>query len=149
MAIVLHLRPSVTRQRPYGERIARIFLTEVIPEAPDVPIQIAHMAGAGLLNDPPADEALLVFVKAIAENDARMRNVYFDVSGISGVGRVPEISARLATRIRQLGIRRILFGSDAAVRGNSPLFSLTAFRKVPLSKSELTSIEENVPPYLK
>jgi predicted TIM-barrel fold metal-dependent hydrolase len=149
MAIVLHLRPSVTRQRPYGERIARIFLTEVIAEAPDVPIQIAHMGGAGLLNDPPADEALEVFVKAIAENDARMRNVYFDVSGISGVGRSAEISARLATRIRQLGIRRILFGSDAAVRGNSPLFSLTAFRQVPLSRDEFTTIVQNVPPYLK
>ena len=149
MAIVLHLRPSVTRQRPYGERIARIFLTEVIPEAPDVPVQIAHMGGAGLLSDPPADEALEVFVKAVAENDARMRNVYFDVSGISGVGSSPEISARLATRIRQLGPRRVLFGSDAAVRGNSPMFSLTAFRMVPLSKSEFTTIVENVPPYLK
>lgn len=149
MAIVLHLRPSVTRQRPYGERIARIFLTEVIGEAPDVPIQIAHMGGAGLLNDPPADEALEFFVRAIAENDARMRNVYFDVSGISGVGSSPEISARLATRIRQLGPRRVVFGSDAAVRGNSPMFSLTAFRKVPLSKSELTIIVENVPPYLR
>ena len=47
MAIVVHMRPSVTRNRPYGANVARIFLNEVVSAAPDVPIQIAHLAGAG------------------------------------------------------------------------------------------------------
>ena len=39
MAIVVHMRLSVTAKRPYGERSARAFLNEVLPFAPDVPVQ--------------------------------------------------------------------------------------------------------------
>src|SRR4030095_6209854 len=41
MAIVVHLRASISRQRPYGAPQARLFLAEVMPNAPDVPVQIA------------------------------------------------------------------------------------------------------------
>lgn len=149
MAIILHLRPSVTRQRPYGARIARIFLNEVVAVAPDVPIQIAHLGGAGSLDDASVDEAMDVFVSAIAAGDSRMKNVYFDVSGLGGLGDSTEKSARVATRIRQLGLQRVLFGSDGAVRGNSPLASWRRFRTLPLSKEEFAAIEGNIPPYLK
>jgi hypothetical protein len=44
MAIVVHMRSSVTRQRPYGAAQARMFLGRVLPAAPDVPVQIAHLA---------------------------------------------------------------------------------------------------------
>jgi predicted TIM-barrel fold metal-dependent hydrolase len=47
MAIVVHMRPSVTRRRPYGAAQAQVFLDKVLPAAPDVPVQIAHLAGAG------------------------------------------------------------------------------------------------------
>jgi uncharacterized protein len=33
MAIVIHMRPSVSHQRPYGLREAKIFLNEVLPKA--------------------------------------------------------------------------------------------------------------------
>ena len=52
MAIVVHMRSSVTRQRPYGEEQARVVLNEVLPAAPDVAVQIAHLAGAGGDDDP-------------------------------------------------------------------------------------------------
>lgn len=39
-----YMRPSVTRNRPYGVKEAEIFLNEVLPSAPHVPIQIAHLA---------------------------------------------------------------------------------------------------------
>jgi len=65
MAIVAHVRTSISAKIPYGADEARIFLNEIVPAAPDVPIQIAHLAGAGGYGDPPVDEALSVFAEAI------------------------------------------------------------------------------------
>src|SRR5437773_35525 len=72
MAIAVHMRSSVTRKRPYGEAEARVILNEVFPAAPDVPIQIAHLAGAGGYDDASVDQALAVFVDAIAKQDRHM-----------------------------------------------------------------------------
>src|SRR6476660_2612064 len=90
MAIVVHMRSSVTAKRPYGARSARAFVNDVLPFAPDVPVQIAHLAGAGGYEDPAIDEALAVFVDAIANRDPRMKNVYFDASGVIGVEKPTE-----------------------------------------------------------
>ena len=114
MAIVVHMRSSVTRNRPYGAREAQTFLNEVLPSAPHVPIQIAHLAGAGGFDDPSVDSALSVFIEAIARHDSRMANVYFDICGVAGMGRWKEKKALIVERIRQIGINRILWGSDGA-----------------------------------
>ena len=148
MAIVVHLHPSVTMKRPYGTAFARIFLNDVIPAAPDVPIQIAHLTSSGDFDEPAVGEALDVFAKAIADKDPRMKNVYFDMSGISGMAE-PARASRIAARLRQLGIERILFGSDGAVNGNSPLATWKNFRKLPLSDHEFRVVAGNVPPYMK
>src|SRR5712691_8365324 len=55
MAIVVHMRSSVTKQRPYGAAQAHVFIEQVLPAAPDVPVQIAHLAGAGGYDDPLVD----------------------------------------------------------------------------------------------
>jgi len=150
MAIVVHMHPSVTRQRPYGSKQARLFLDEVIPAAPDVPIQIAHLTGAGGYDEPATDEAVGVFVDAVAKRDARLAHVYFDVSGVAGLGKWTEKMELIATRIRQLGVGRILYGSDGAGGGNlSPREAWAAFRKLPLSDAEFRTIEKNVAPYMK
>lgn len=148
MAIVVHMHPSVTMKRPYGTTYARIFLNELIPAAPDVPIQIAHLTGSGDFDEQGVQEVLDVFARAIAEHDPRMKNVYFDMSGIGGIAE-PQRASRVATRLRQLGIERILFGSDGAVNGNSPLVTWRNFRKLPLSEHEFRVIEGNIPPYMK
>jgi uncharacterized protein len=148
MAIVVHLHPSVTMKRPYGTAFARIFLTEVIPAAPDVPIQIAHLTSSGDFDEPAVGEALDVFEKAIADDDPRMKNIYFDMSGISGMAEPPR-AAKIAAAIRRLGIQRILFGSDGAVNGNSPLVTLRNFRKLPLTDHEFRVIDGNIPPYMR
>lgn len=149
MSIVIHLRPSVNRGRSYGDNFARIFLNYLLPAAPNVPVQIAHLAGAGGYDDPLVDDALAVFVKAIANNDPRMTHVYFDVSGIVGVGQwSSEKASLIAKRIRQLGVGRILYGSDGTAYGNSPRKALIAFRQLPLSDTEFRTIENNIPPYM-
>src|SRR5262245_1463970 len=75
MAIVVHMRSSVTKSRPYGAKQATVFLKALIPSAPDVTIQIAHLTGAGSYDDPLVDEALSVFVDAVARKDPGMERV--------------------------------------------------------------------------
>src|SRR5262245_21865509 len=140
MAIVVHMHANVNRKRPYGTEQARIFLEKLLPEAPDVPVQIAHLAGAGSFDD-DVDEALGVFAAAIAHHDKRMANVYFDISIDTKKG------DQIATRIRQLGLQRILFASDGALPGNSPKEVLAKFHKLPLTDEEFRTIESNVAPY--
>ena len=52
----------------------------------------------------------------------------------------------IIARIRQLGIERVLYGSDGAVAENSPQ---TAFRRLPLTPDEFRIIESNVAPYMR
>jgi predicted TIM-barrel fold metal-dependent hydrolase len=70
---------------------------------------------------------------------------------MSGIGGMADSATapRVVARMRQLGVSRILFGSDGAVQGNSPLVTLRALRRLPLTKGELRTIERNVPPYMR
>jgi predicted TIM-barrel fold metal-dependent hydrolase len=149
MPIVVHLHSSVTRQRPWGRQQARIFLNEVLPSAPDISIQIAHLAGAGSYDD-PTDQAVAAFVDAIAKRDPRTRRLYFDVSGMVGPD-TPVDMARLMVRgIRQLGVDRILYGTDAASSSNlASRQGWAAFRQVPLSDAEFRTIANNDTPYMR
>ena len=67
MPIVVHMRSSTTAKLPYGRDEAAIFFNEILPAAPDVDVQIAHLAGAGGYEVPAGDQALQVFVDAIAK----------------------------------------------------------------------------------
>jgi predicted TIM-barrel fold metal-dependent hydrolase len=150
MAIVVHMRSSVSRQRPYGANEARIFLNDLLPSAPEVPVQIAHLAGAGGYDDPLVDEAVAVFAAAIANHDSRMAHVYFDVSGVAGLGDWINKVSLIAARIRELGVGRILYGSDGAVGGNlTPREAWAAFRRLPLSDAEFGTIAHNLAPYMR
>jgi predicted TIM-barrel fold metal-dependent hydrolase len=149
MAIVVHMRSSVTAKRPYGAPSARAFLNHVLPFAPDVPVQIAHLAGAGGYDDPAIDEALAVFVDAIANRDSRMKNVYFDASGVIGVEKPSEKLNLIATRIRQIGVNRVLYGSDGALPpAYTPKKAWEAFRRLPLTDAEFKIIANNRAPYM-
>jgi uncharacterized protein len=146
--IVVHMRASISAGLKYGRDEARIFLDSILPSAPDIPVQIAHLAGAGTL-DSIADAALSVFVDAIARNDSRTRNLWFDVTTVDR-GLSPAGAARLVRRIRQLGLPRILWGSDAATGGNlPPARAWEEFRKLPLTPAEFRTIAANVAPYMR
>lgn len=150
MPIVVHLHPSVTRHRTYGAKEARTFLNEVLPAAPHVPVQIAHLAGSGGYDDPGVDEALSVFIDAIAHHDPRMAHVYFDISGVVGLGHWQEKKDLIAKRIREVGVKRILWGSDGAFGGGlTPKEALRDFKELPLSKEEFRTIDSNLTPYMR
>ena len=146
MAIVVHMRASVSLKMAYGREEAQIFLNELVPAAPDVPIQIAHLAGAGGYLDPAVDQALSVFEDAIARQDPRARRLWFDVTTVAIPDAPTEEMVRIATRIRQLGVQRMLYGSDAA-SGTPPREGWAEFKKVPLTPAEFQTIASNVAPY--
>jgi predicted TIM-barrel fold metal-dependent hydrolase len=150
MPIVVHMRASISKGLPYGRDAARVFLSELAPAAPDVPIQIAHLAGGGGYSDPLVDQALQVFVEAIRNHDPHARRLWFDVTTVALPERPAEESKLIATRIRQLGVQRILYGSDAATGGNlAPREGWAAFRQLPLSEKEFRTIANNVTPYMR
>jgi uncharacterized protein len=154
-------RWSESRQQELGDefgaainelvnRIAEFPLKDVLSAARDVPVQIAHLAGAGGYDDPAIDQALSVFVEAIAAADRRMAHVYFDASGVAGLGQWVDKKDLIATRIRQLEVRRVLYGSDGAAGDNlRPREAWAAFRQLPLSEAEFHAIETNVASYMR
>src|SRR5690349_17359840 len=149
MAIVVHLHPSVTMKRPYGARQARIFLEQVLPTAPRVTVQIAHLCGAGSY-DPESDAALGVFAQAIRRRDPRLRNVYFDISGVTGLGDWRGYAPTIVRRLRSIGLQRVLYGSDGAPDAEStPAKRYASLRELPLTPDELRTLERNVAPYIK
>ena len=147
MPIVVHMRSSISQRIAYGRAEALVFLNDLVPAAPDVTIQIAHLAGAGGYADLLIDDALSVFVEAIARNDPRTARLLFDVTGVAvpGLDRAPLV----ANRLRQLGLQRILYGTDAAGPTNQPRDGWANFRKLPLTEAEFTQIAGNVAPYMR
>src|SRR5213594_1250368 len=148
MAIVIHMRASISRNLPYGRTEAQIFIDSILPSAPDVPVQIAHLAGAGGY-DTTTDNAVSAFVDLIARRDPRAKRLWFDVTTVDR-NATPDDLQLIASRIRQLGIARVLFGSDAAAGGNlAPREAWLEFHKVPLIEAEFHTIANNVAPYMR
>lgn len=147
MPVLVHLRPTIDLKRPYGAPYARAFLDHVLPQAPRIPVVIAHLSGFGGYDDPQTDEALRVFIEAIRFRNPRMRRVYFDVSGVAGLGQWEQRKALVAERIRELGPRRVLYGTDSAGPGpRSPRARWVAWRETPLTPAEFQAIERNRAP---
>ncbi len=136
LPMIIHVRSKPT----YGRQDAEVFLHQLVAAAPDVPIQIAHLWGGENFSG----SALELYADAVAAGDATTRNLYFDVSGAWDYGR-PEEMEQIVRHIRQLGIGRILYGSDA-----SPQEAWKALRStLPLTEEEFRVIANNVAPYMR
>jgi predicted TIM-barrel fold metal-dependent hydrolase len=147
MAIAVHLHGSVNRKRPHGARQARTFLEQLLPAAPDVVVQIAHLTSAGGWES-EVDEAMRVFAEAIRQSDPRTRRLYFDISGV-GLPEWQKHAAAVAACIRQVGSDRMLFGSDGTAEFMRPVEAWAAYRQLPLTVQEREAIAANVAPYLR
>lgn len=71
------------------------------------------------------------------------------VSGVAGLGDWKSKKQLIASRIREVGIHRILFGSDSAWTNFTPLQAEVAFHELPLTREELLVIDNNVAPYIR
>jgi predicted TIM-barrel fold metal-dependent hydrolase len=144
MALAIHLW---TLDRSYGAEHSKIFLEQLLPETPDITVQIAHLAGAGRYVH---DDALEVFANALTAGDPRMKNVWFDLTTVVSHTDKPETLALVAKRLRQIGLERVVFGADTAVASRPPpLLAWAAVRRLPLTDDELRIIANNVAPYLR
>lgn len=144
LPIIVHVRADQT----YGREHAEILLDQCIAAAPDIPVQIAHLWGGENFSD----AALGGYADAVSAGHPATKNLYFDVSDAALVaGGSKEMLQTIATRIRQIGPQRILYGSDAAMVAHpAPREAWAAFRTdLPLSDEEIAIIANNVAPYLR
>lgn len=136
---------------PFDGRDARTFINEVLPMAPDVTVQIAHMGGSGPRLDPGTEEAMLVLAEAASRGEAAMKNVYFDIATNVHPQSPAEWVEFMTARMRQVGMSRLLYGSDLAI-GDNPLpteYWRALRERSGLTSSELETIANNVAPYLR
>ena len=164
MSMVIHMRASISLNRPYGAEEVRAFLEQLLPLASDVTVQIAHLAGTGPgFEDPKQDVALDAFVEALSKGtnnsangkrawwrDKRYRNLWFDITTSAHTSNTPERSALLIKRLRQIGMDRILYGTDAALGTNlRPKEAWAEVLKLGLTDQEVRTIARNKAPYLR
>jgi predicted TIM-barrel fold metal-dependent hydrolase len=147
LPIVIH-----THVRPYGREQAEVFLKELLPAAPDVVVQIAHLWGGNEF----VPAALDVFADAVAAKDPRTKNLYFDLTEVEPAaefsGDPGGTMQAITQRIRRIGLNRILYGSDAAATADAPPTALRwarLRRALPLTNEELRVVANNVAPYMR
>jgi predicted TIM-barrel fold metal-dependent hydrolase len=144
MPIVAHLWTNPAYEAE-GEQHAKIFLEQLLSETPDITVQIAHMAGGGR----STDAALAVFAEAIAARDPRTKNLYFDIATLT-VGQSKAGLEKDAMRMRQIGLKRILYGTDTSPPHAPARISWGNFKGLmPLTDAEFRTIASNVAPYLR
>jgi predicted TIM-barrel fold metal-dependent hydrolase len=140
--VLIHMRARGGTN--YGAEDARIFLEEIVSQAPGIEIVVAHLGASGPGYSPQHDEVLAVFAAAAERRDSRMNNIYFDVSSNVTAEITPADAALVAQRLRQIGVKRVLYGSDLSAPGGSIGKGWEIFRtKVPLTAAELQQIAEN------
>lgn len=147
LAIVVHARASFGKKRPYGAAQARLFLDQLLPLVPDVPVQIAHLGGTGPgFDDPPSQEAIAVFAEAFERGDPRTNNLWIDIASNAHGANSSETTALMVRRMRQIGFSRLLYGTDSPTQ---PGDAWEAFRRLPLTHAEFAQIAANRAPYLR
>lgn len=141
-AVLVHMRARGGTN--YGAEDAQIFLDRLVAAAPDIEIVVGHFGGAGPGYPPQSDEVMAVFAAAAERTDPRLRNLYFDVATIVTDESTPADASLVAQRIRQVGTKRVLYGSDLSVPGGTVARGWEIFRtKVPLTPAELQQIIDN------
>lgn len=146
LPIVIHLWTSDPK---YGAPHSKAFLEQVLPAAPDIPVQIAHMAATG--PGYTSDDAMEVFADAAEHGDPRMKNVYFDVASDAIATSPQPVLDIVAKRLRQVGMNHVLFGSDWSPGSSNeePGLAWRSFRRLAFSETEFRTVANNVAPYLK
>ncbi|MGH9908042.1 MAG: amidohydrolase family protein [Pyrinomonadaceae bacterium] len=161
MAIVVHIRPKA---ETFDVKQADRLIRQVLAKAPNITIQIAHMAGWGGY-DRLTDSVLQTFIRAIRAGRLNRNRIYFDLSGVVLPRRAyaappgsdlrfladaqknfSEWKSRLSLRIRQLGLSRVLFATDFPVTNQAEYSSLIQ-DELKLTRREVRRILSTTAPY--
>ncbi len=128
----------------YGAEDARTFIEQLLPHALGTDVIVAHLAGSGPGYPQQNDAIMGEFAGAAERRDPRLARVYFDVATNVTADITPADGARVAARIRQVGPKHIVYGSDLSPPGGSIRSGWDIFRdKVPLRPSEFKAIAGN------
>ncbi len=139
MPIVFHFDNS---HRRFGQPDVKLFVDEILARIKPVKVQIAHLGSSGGFND--RTKAFLdAFVTAFATNPAlKKHTIRFDLSAAAldkdsdGVRKLTDAEfADLASYIRKLGVKRVVFGTDY------PLYSVREYVEILRSRVKLTERE--------
>lgn len=143
----LPILAHVAAREGYGRAHAEIIVNQILPEAPDVPVIIAHLWGGGALSE----SALAVYADAVSSGHPAAKNLYFELAQASLVAGSDEEYELLARRMRQIGLHRIYYGSDGPQFGGAPPRVVWKHfrRNLPLTDDELKLIANNVAPFVK
>ena len=161
MPILIHLRSAAVWN---AKRSVQIFMDQVLPSAPDIPVQVAHLGGWGGY-DRTTDDSLSTFASACVARPGRCRHLYFDIAAVvlaptdanASPGSdlrflwdeqkdFPDGPVRLGANLRRIGLSRILFGTDWPVVTADDYIS-TLRTSLHLTPAEVTQIFSNVAPY--
>jgi predicted TIM-barrel fold metal-dependent hydrolase len=161
MPILIHLRSDDVWD---GKRSVQIFMDQVLPLAPDIAVQVAHLGGWGGY-DRTTDDAFSALASACAAHPSRCRRLYFDIAAVvlnpTDGNAVPGSDLRslwdaqkdfsdgpnrLAANLRRIGLSRILFATDwPNVTASEYLLTLrTNLRLTPVETDQIFS---NLAPY--
>jgi predicted TIM-barrel fold metal-dependent hydrolase len=142
--VLIHMRARGGTN--YGAEDASLFLDKILPSSPDIEIIVAHFGGAGPGYPPQSDEVMGVFATAAKWNDRRLHNVYFDMATVVTSEATAADVELIAKRIREVGVGRVLYGSDLSPPGGGIREGWEIFEaKVPLTPAELQRIARNRP----
>jgi len=158
---VVHVR---NREEGYGAADATAFIDRVLSQAPGLPVQIAHMGGWGGY-DEATDAALSVFAEALKDGRLEPEWLAFDLAAVVlepdaadedvERKRIRNANRKLAERIRELGVERVVFATDwpdgAPLLGYEREIALNAqviASALPLNSDELAAVYANLSPVL-
>jgi predicted TIM-barrel fold metal-dependent hydrolase len=155
LAVVVHLGG---RSEEFGRPDAEAFLDEVLPAAPDVPVQVAHMGGPGGFG-PGTRASIRAFAAALNDHPERTRNLVFELSAVphptylaSGdtalERRIEDLNRAFVEVAREIGFDRIVYGTDY------PLVSMPRYLEglrssLPLTEEEFRDLVDDPAPYLR
>lgn len=108
LPIIVHLR----NRQNYGAAQVDTFINQVLPAATGLPVQIAHGAGWGGL-DEQTISAITAFATAIAAHRPGTSGLTFDLALVVLDDHTPpELARRFVVQMRRIGIQRFDMGSD-------------------------------------
>jgi predicted TIM-barrel fold metal-dependent hydrolase len=118
LPVIIHLR---TRNEAYGAEDARLFINGVLSQAPELPVQIAHMGGWGGYDD-ATDAAMGAFIDAFEAGRLAREPYTFGIGAVvfdadvapdtALANAVRRNNERVAERIRQVGTDRVVYATD-------------------------------------
>lgn len=155
LPVIVHLQ---TRREDFGRPDVNAFVDQVLPAAPDIPIQVAHMGGDSRF-DSATVRSFDALADALEDHPERTDDVFFDM------GLVPfppqrargdtarqaiyrRWNRRFAEAVRRVGPDRVVFGTDYPEAKPGP-YARRLRESLPLTDAEIRDLYDDAAPYLR